>query len=167
MSPEHPQARVRPAHADDLPALRRIEEEAFSTDRLSRRSFRRFLDTPSAALLVVESDGAVAAYALALFRPSAEVARLYSLAVARAAAGRGLGQALLAACEDAALRRGRTRMRLEVSATNQRALDLYCRSGFRPIADLPGYYADGGDAIRLEKALTAVPPSGACAIDPP
>jgi ribosomal-protein-alanine N-acetyltransferase len=141
-----------------LPALGRLEESAFAADRLSRRSFLRFLDAPSAVLIVAEADGDLVGYVLTLFRSGSRVARIYSIAVMRAASGHGVGRALLAAAEETAAQRGCVCSRLEVSVRNGRAADLYRRSGYRPIERLPRYYADGGDAERFEKLLAPAGP---------
>lgn len=144
---------VRAARREDLDALLRIEDASFASDRLSRRSFRHLMTSRSAALLIASMDRKVAGYVLVLFRATSPAARLYSIAVDRNAAGRGIGRALLAAAEKMATRRGCGFMRLEVAVRNRRAASLYRRNGYRPIATLPGYYADGSDAVRLEKVL--------------
>jgi hypothetical protein len=122
------------------------------TDRISRRSLRRLLRTPSAAFLVAEHDG-LAGYALVLFRASNAIARLYSVAVAPHLAGRGIGAALLAAAEDAALARGATRLRLEAHEANPPAIALYRNAGYRLFGRHAHYYEDGGAALRFEKRL--------------
>src|SRR5262245_13846758 len=49
-----PDIRVRKAARGDLDALVELEERVFATDRLSRRSLRRFLASPSAELVVAQ-----------------------------------------------------------------------------------------------------------------
>ena len=61
----------------------------------------------AAAAVVAEHKGVVAGYAIVLFRPHSAAARLYSIAVAPALRGRGIGPALIAAAEQEALRRDR------------------------------------------------------------
>jgi N-acetylglutamate synthase-like GNAT family acetyltransferase len=46
--------RIRAAKARDLDALVELESRVFATDRLSRRSLRRFLTAESAAFMVAE-----------------------------------------------------------------------------------------------------------------
>ena len=94
---------IRPATGADLEALVALEQHAFATDRISRRGFRRFVGSDSAAVLVAEIDGCLAGYALVLFRAGNAIARLYSIAVAPTFAGRGVGATLLAAAEAAAI----------------------------------------------------------------
>ncbi|QPC43967.1 GNAT family N-acetyltransferase [Kaustia mangrovi] len=144
---------LRPARPGDAHALLAIESEAFATDRLSPRSIRRLIASPSAAVIVAETAGALVGYALVLFRRGSAVARLYSLAVADTARDQGLGARLVQAAQEAARARNAKMLRLEVRADNGRALALYGGLGFREIGRIPDYYEDGADAIRLESAL--------------
>ena len=120
--------RARPA---DVDALAELEARVFRGDRISRRGFRRFVRSPRAALIVAEEDGALAGYALVLFRTGSGIARLYSIAVAPQFAKRGLGPALLAAAEDAAIAQDRMAMRLEVHENNAKAIARYRKAGYR------------------------------------
>ncbi|WP_173931266.1 N-acetyltransferase [Chelativorans sp. Marseille-P2723] len=148
-------ADIRPARASDIEALLSIENSVFETDRLSRRSFQHHVKSRTALLLVLEREGGIAGYALLLFRDGSRVARLYSIAVMLGRERRGLGKWLLSAAEGAALSRGCILMRLEVREENQRALELYQRTGYRRIGKMHGYYQDGTAALRLEKDLRA------------
>jgi ribosomal protein S18 acetylase RimI-like enzyme len=149
----HPAAVIRPAGPGDLDALIDLEARIFETDRISPRSFRRFLASPSADLLVAERDGMCAGYALVLFRESAGVARLYSIGVAPQFAGRGIGATLLAAAENAALERNCRALRLEVHEENPKAIAVYRGSGYDEFGGHPDYYEDGATALRFEKRL--------------
>jgi ribosomal protein S18 acetylase RimI-like enzyme len=143
----------------DIDALIAIEQAVFTTDILSRRSFRHFLTAPGATVLVAEVDSKIAGYALALYQPRSKLARLYSIAVAPQFSRRGVGTLLLAAAEESARRRGRQAMRLEVHDHNTRAIARYEKSGYRLFGRHGRYYDDGGDALRFEKPLTP-PPRG-------
>ena len=92
-------------------------------------------------------------YSLLLFRDGTGVARLYSIAVDARHRGRGLAAALLADAERVALKRGRTRVSLEVRDDNGAAIRLYERLGYRLIGRNADYYADGAGARRYEKRL--------------
>src|SRR4051794_8626888 len=145
--------RLRAGVAGDLDALLALEAQAFDHDRLSRRSFRRFLSSPNAETVVAEQDGEISGYALVLFRPGAVVARLYSIALVPKVTGRGVGSRLLAAAEEAAITRGCALMRLEVREDNAAAISRYSKSGYRQFGRHAGYYEDGADALRFEKRL--------------
>ena len=148
-----PSPRIRPGAASDLDALVELEQAAFTTDLVSRRSFRRFLASPTAALIVAEAGGRLAGYALVLFRPGSKVARLYSIAVASAVSGRGVGPMLLAASEAAGRRRRCAVLRLEVHEHNAAAINRYRKSGYNLFGRHLDYYDDHGDALRFEKQL--------------
>ena len=148
-----PQVRVRKAERADIDALMELEHRVFATDRLSRRSLRRFLQSPTAEVIVAQESGRLAGTAIVLFRPRSAVARLYSIAVAPHMGGRGIGPMLLAAAETAALARDCNFIRLEVHQTNHAAISRYRKSGYREFGRHPGYYEDGGDALRFEKRL--------------
>ena len=156
-----PEVCVRKAERRDVDALAALEHRVFATDRLSRRSLQRFLKSPSADVIVAEDDTGLAGNAIVLFRPRSLVARLYSIAVAPAMGGRGVGAMLLAAAEAAALARGCRAIRLEVHVTNHAAISRYRKSGYREFSRLRRYYEDGGDALRFEKRLHLTAPAAA------
>jgi len=153
MATSRPSITLRPARPADLPGLLAIEAASFTGDRLSRRALRRWLRVPHACCLVAERAGAIVAYGLASLHRAGRVARIYSLAVAPAARGSGLGGRLLAALESTARERGYAVARLEVAVTNTPARALYRAAGYAERERLPGYYEGGGDGLRLEKRL--------------
>ena len=148
-----PPAKIRRGHMHDLDALVALENAVFTTDILSRRSFRHFLASPKSSLIVAEDSGKLAGYALVLHPARSKLARLYSIAVAPHIASRGIGPLLLAAAEAAAARRRRRAMRLEVHEHNTRAIGRYEKSGYRLFGRHRRYYDDGGDALRFVKPL--------------
>ena len=145
---------IRPAHLDDLSALVRLESECFSSDRLTRRQFRYMLTRARAAtLLAEEPDGTALGYVLVLFSRGTSVARLYSIAVATRARGRGIARALVAAAEAAAWEQERAYMRLEIRRDNPASQSLFEGAGYRRFGVLSDYYEDHMEALRYEKAL--------------
>ncbi|POF31626.1 ribosomal protein S18 acetylase RimI-like enzyme [Roseibium marinum] len=144
---------IRTANSDDLAELLRIENSAFSGDRISRRSFRRFVDSPRARILVASGEAGLCGYALLLLRRGTALARLYSLALDADRRGKGLGAALLKAAEAAAFEADRIVLRLEVRADNQAATRLYETNGYRVLGRVENYYDDGCAALRMERLL--------------
>jgi ribosomal-protein-alanine N-acetyltransferase len=61
---------------------------------------------------------------------------------------RGIGQMLLAVCEDLL---GMPRVRLSLRGSNDAALRLYQQAGYARIDTWKRYYRDGEDAIVMEK----------------
>ena len=144
---------IGPASLDDLDAIEALEAAAFTGDRLSRRSLRAFIRAPRRPLIVARFGDRVAGYALLSARAGGRTARIYSIAVDPAQARRGVGRALLQACERYARAHGLEALRLEVRYDNPAAIALYEKSGVSPVRPLPGYYEDGGAALRFEKRL--------------
>lgn len=152
---------IRPARPADLDAILALEFAVFSADRLSRRSLRGFIASPHRPVLVAVADRALAGYALVALRRGSRAARLYSIAVDRKLARRGVGRALMAASERYARARGRDRLSLEVRADNAAAIALYRGLGFREFGHYDDYYADGARALRFEKPLDPPAPPAA------
>jgi [ribosomal protein S18]-alanine N-acetyltransferase len=145
--------RIRRAVAGDLDALVDLENSVFDYDRMSARQLRRHLHNPSAGIIVATATAALIGSVVLFFRKGSRVARLYSIAIARHARGRGYGEVLLKAAEREARRRAASWLRLEVKADNAGAQRLYERLGYRRFGIRRAYYDDGHDAFRYEKAL--------------
>lgn len=144
---------VRKGATEDLDALVRLEMAGFSSDRFSPRQLRYLLTRANATTLVLEQDRKVRGAAILAWQKNSPVGRLYSIVIDPAFRGRGLGTRLLRACEKETVNRGCTQLRLEVRATNHRAIALYKGHGFRAAESLPGYYSDGANGLRMVKAL--------------
>ncbi len=139
---------LRPAAAEDGPALARIDAETWSPAVTPAPRFspdRPFFASCSPAdVLVAELDGRVAGYArVAPHLPlssAAHVQELKALAVAPAAQGRGVGRALLAGARDLAVRRGARTLLLRVLSSNPRAIALYRSAGYETAGVLRGLF---------------------------
>jgi [ribosomal protein S18]-alanine N-acetyltransferase len=145
--------RIRRSSPADLDALWDLENRVFETDRMSRRSLRWLLVSPSAATVVAQSDGEIAGVAVVLFRTNSRIARLYSLAVAPKHTGRGIASALVAAAEKAARTRKCGVLRLEVHERNHGAIKVYRKAGYLEFGRYLRYYEDRGHALRFQKEL--------------
>lgn len=146
---------IRFAEQSDLAQLLNIEAQCFSTDQLSRRSFKHHLVSYHSVLLVVheQNQQTLLGYTLVLLLKGTRLARLYSIAVTPDARGMKLGQQLLIASEQAAVDSGRTFMRLEVATSNAHAIALYQAQGYRTFGQYKGYYDDHQDALRMQKTI--------------
>jgi ribosomal protein S18 acetylase RimI-like enzyme len=123
---------IRPARADDEPALRALDRAVWSPQvtpgPLSDRPF------PLDDVLVFDAAGEVAGY-VALGAPTglesnSHVVLVRGLAVAPSHQRRGIGRALLAAAEATARERGARRLTLRVLGPNTGARALYEAYGF-------------------------------------
>ena len=148
----HP-VQLRSAQMTDLAGLIYLEQQCFDTDRISERSFRRFINKGTSSLLVFVEDYKVLGYSLVLFHQNTSMARLYSLAIDPASRGKGIANALMLACEKDALTHGVVSMRLEVHIHNNAAIALYRKFGYRDFDIYPDYYEDHGAALRMEKPI--------------
>jgi ribosomal-protein-alanine acetyltransferase len=144
---------LRDATLADIDDLISLETQSFAGDRLSRRSLRRLLRAPSAALRLAVEGGRIAGYSLLLFRAGSGIARLYSIAVRPDARGGGIGSRLLEDAVMTANRRGAAALSLEVRADNAGAIALYRRAGFEPNGTREDYYEDGATALRFLRRL--------------
>ncbi len=153
------QVQFRQASAQDLDALVALENRCFTEDRLSRRSFRRFLDMPRDRLVVAESAEGLVGYCLVLMSAATRLARIYSIAVQPSERGRGVGERLISEAEKVAVAAGRIIMRLEVREDNPGAINLYRRLGYRQFGTYRDYYEDHANALRFERRILFYEPS--------
>ncbi|WP_346351895.1 GNAT family N-acetyltransferase/peptidase C39 family protein [Oceanimonas sp. AH20CE76] len=144
---------IRSALRSDLTALLALESRCFEQDKVSRRSFLRFIDHPQDVLLVAEQDTALLGYILVLFRRNTQLARIYSIAVSPDARGLGLGRALIEQAEAAAQTQHAVFMRLEVRTDNTAAQNLYQQLGYRQFGVYHDYYEDHQSALRYQKRI--------------
>ena len=144
---------VRKAAAIDIEELLRLEALAFQGDRLSRRSFKRWIKHKGCVFLVSDNQGVLEGYILVIQRRGTRLARLYSLAVDPACRGQGLASRLIELAEQAARDAGSLYMRLEVAGNNAAAITLYQKLGYTQFGLYQGYYEDHSDALRMEKCI--------------
>ena len=99
---------VRPAARADVPAMLALINDYAAEDRMLERT-AAFLEANLGDFVVADEGGAfLGCCALATLTP--DLGEIRSLAVARAAGGRGVGRALVRACLDRARERGLRRV---------------------------------------------------------
>lgn len=150
LQPDVVYRRVGLNRTDDLLAL---NEACFRYDRISRRNLRNLLRSPSAYCLGVYQRSQLVGSMVLLFRQNTRSARIYSIAIAPAFRGKGIGRRLILRAEREATVRGCRRMRLEVRLDNGAAISLYESLGYTDAQVLPGYYEDGTHGMRYRKEL--------------
>lgn len=151
---------IRKAKDSDLEELLRLEAMSFNTDRMSRRSFRYWLEHRRCVFLVCDEGDALCGYILVIRRRGTRMARMYSLAVDPACRGRGLARGLIEQAENATRDAGALYMRLEVARHNHGAIELYQRMGYVQFGLYRDYYEDHDDALRMEKCIHPYEPTG-------
>lgn len=146
---------IRAASVTDLETLLSLELRCFLTDRISRRQFRHLLTKAHAHTLIAagEGDEGPLGYVLLLFRSGTSMARLYSIAVAPEARGRGLARQLVLAAEEAARSWDCATLRLEIREDNAASIALFTGLGYEQFGEYDEYYEDHADALRFEKSL--------------
>lgn len=149
--------RIRAAELSDLDALHDLEKASFETDRLSRRRLRHWIQAANREFMVAVEHGRLLGYGLVLFHGATNLARLYSIAIAQEARGKGIGARLLQALETASVNRQRFFMRLEVAKDNAAAIKLYESAGYVAFGTLEDYYEDHRDALRMQKIIRDAP----------
>ncbi|VVP15768.1 hypothetical protein PS850_03609 [Pseudomonas fluorescens] len=143
----------RNATQDDLKSLLELENQCFTSDRLTTRSFQWMISRAHASLIVAQDGSQLMGYCLVLFHRGTSLARLYSIAIATHSRGLGLGKQLLDQAEDCARAHDCAYLRLEVRPDNPVAISLYERNGYRRFAVVHDYYEDHAHALRLEKRI--------------
>jgi [ribosomal protein S18]-alanine N-acetyltransferase len=137
---------IRPAVADDLPALVALDEVCFGPTAWSTVAWATEFERRSEdRVILVADEGSVVGYVVLLVPPvELDVVELLRIAVTPAERRTGIGGQLMTA----ALARcaGRTVL-LEVAAGNESAVLLYGGFGFEEISRRRGYYAGGEDAV--------------------
>ncbi|WP_339642180.1 peptidase C39 family protein [uncultured Porticoccus sp.] len=149
---------IRPVSQEDLSALLRLENKCFTTDQLSRRSFRHWIQAENCAFLVAESGDGIVGYSLIIFFRGTTLARLYSIATDPEYRGKGIARALMEAGEQISKDAGRVFLRLEVSVDNAAGIALYESMGYQPFGIYRHYYENSNDALRMQKCIRTVPP---------
>ncbi|MEJ5944395.1 ribosomal protein S18-alanine N-acetyltransferase [Pseudokineococcus basanitobsidens] len=134
----------------DVADVAALEAQVFGPTAWSAETFWSELAADGRAYWCArDADGVLLGYAgVAAAGPDADV---QTVATAPAARGRGLGDALLRACEQHAERAGAAALLLEVDATNAAARRLYARHGFELLARRRDYYGSGADALVLRR----------------
>lgn len=146
---------IREALLSDLPDLAALERACFSTP-WSETSLRLELRTEEALVLVARRRTARAegpAVGYAAFRTVVDETELLRIAVHPEARRTGLGRALVTTGLHAAACQGSERCLLEVGRANAAAIALYRALGFTDYGIRPAYYADGQDALLMERPV--------------
>jgi len=134
----------------DLNALRKLENESFSQDAWPLFDLIAVLTFPDVVRLKAVEDGQMVGFIAGDPRPRDGWGWVATLAVDPRYQRRGIGRALLHACES---RLGVPKARLTVRSSNQIAISMYEKEGYMPIDLWKGYYNDGEDAVLMEKEL--------------
>ncbi len=134
----------------DLTALRKLEIESFAKDAWPLFDLMAVLTFPDVVRLKAVEDGQMVGFVAGDPRPHEGWGWVATIAVDSRYQRRGIGRALLHACES---KLGVPRSRLTVRLSNHGAISMYEKDGYKSIDIWKGYYNDGEDALLMEKEL--------------
>ena len=134
----------------DLTALRKLEIESFAKDAWPLFDLIAVLTFPDVIRIKAVEDGQMVGFVAGDPRPRDGWGWVATLAVDSRYQRRGIGRALLHACES---KLGVPRSRLTVRLSNHRAISMYEKDGYKSIDLWKAYYNDGEDALLMEKEL--------------
>jgi len=141
---------IQTASIRDLRALRRLENACFEKDAWPLLDLIAVLTWPEVIRLKAEEEDKLIGFVAGDPRPSQGLAWVATIGVDPRYQRRGIGRALLHACEEQVKM---PRMRLTVRLSNRGAVSLYEKDGYRTIDIWKGYYDDGEDGLVMEKIL--------------
>jgi ribosomal protein S18 acetylase RimI-like enzyme len=134
----------------DLNMLRKLENECFGKDAWPLFDLIAVLTLPEVVRLKAVVDGEMAGFVAGDPRPRDGWGWIATIAVDSRYRRRGIGRALLHACE---AKLGVPRARLTVRISNQAAISMYEKDGYTTTEIWNGYYNDGEDGMVMEKTL--------------
>jgi len=139
---------IMPATWRDLQELRHLEQACFQQDAWPLLDVIGVLSFPGVVRLKAVIAGKMVGFIAGEVRKPEDLAWIATIGVLPAFQRRGIGSALLNACEE---NLGVERIRLSVRAGNNTAIRLYESFGYRQVGSWPDYYRGGVDAVVLEK----------------
>ena len=136
--------------AEDAEAVAALSADVGAA-RWDAHAFRRELLLPQARLWVVEAETHFSIAAFAVWWHVVDEVHLLNIVVAPALRRTGLARALMDTLIADARAADARALELEVRAGNTAALQLYLAYGFEVIGRRRRYYADGEDAVLMER----------------
>ncbi len=141
---------IETANWRDLNSLRYLEQVCFPKDAWPMWDLIGVLTFSNVVRLKAVVNNHMVGFVAGDQRTSERIAWIATIGVLPEYRGRGIGAALLRACEKQI---DMPRIRLCVRASNDTAIRLYDREGYHRAGLWPRYYNDGEDAIVMEKIL--------------
>jgi ribosomal protein S18 acetylase RimI-like enzyme len=134
----------------DLNSLRKLEQESFGKDAWPLFDLIAVLTFAEVIRFKAVEDNQMVGFIAGDPHPREGWGWIATLAVDSRYQRRGIGSALLHACEN---RLGVPRARLTVRLSNQTAISMYEKEGYVTADIWKSYYNDGEDAMLMEKIL--------------
>lgn len=134
----------------DLNGLRKVEQVCFPLDAWPLWDLIGVLTLPGVVRLKASVDMQMVGFIAADVRLRENTSWIATVGVLPEYQGRGIGTALLQACE---ARLPTPVVRLNVRLSNTTAIQLYEKTGYTRVGVWPSYYQDHEDALIMEKQL--------------
>jgi ribosomal-protein-alanine N-acetyltransferase len=144
---------IQSASLRDLTALRRLEQICFGQDAWPLLDLIAVLTWSDVIKLKAVEAGEMIGFVACDPRPSESASWIATIAVDPRHQRRGIGRMLLRACEE---KTRFPRMKLTVRMSNEGAISLYEKEGYRSVDIWKRYYNDGEDGLVMEKRLRTV-----------
>ena len=141
---------ITTASLRDQGALRKLEHACFDKDAWPLLDLIAVLTFPEVIRLKAMVDGQMVGFVAGDPRPRDGWAWIATIGVDPGYQRRGIGRALLRACED---KLNVPRVRLTVRLSNTGAIAMYEKEGYATFDIWKTYYNDGEDGMVMEKAL--------------
>ncbi len=145
---------IEPAGLRDLNPLRYLEQVCFPKDAWPLVDLIGVLTFPGVVRYKAVSSKGMVGFIAGDIRRLEGMAWIATLAVLPEFRGRGIGSALLKACEE---RISVSRIRLCVRVSNDTAIRLYEHFGYTRVGEWSRYYQDGESALVMEKRKLSEP----------
>ena len=140
---------LRPALAEDLDDIMKIEYACFQADAFSRYQMAYLITHSKGIFLVAHHSDEIAGYISFITSNRHNTGRIYSIAVSPAHRGKGIAEMLI----DKSIRyTQKNKLRaifLEVRTDNTVAIQLYKKKGFTEHSVKQNYYNDGAPAYSM------------------
>jgi ribosomal-protein-alanine N-acetyltransferase len=141
---------IQEASLRDLGALRRLENACFEKDAWPILDLMAVLTWSDVVRLKAVVDNEMVGFVAGDPRPAQNAGWIATIGVDPRYRRLGIARALLHACER---RMKYPRMKLTVRISNEAAIALYKREGYRTVDIWKSYYNDGEDGLVMEKIL--------------
>ena len=157
-APDPSQIRLRAFEVKDLPELVRLDARCFPPQiSCSRAELQYFVRHLRSTTTIAESSGEIAGFCVVDWKLESgrKLGHFVTIDVAPEFRRNGLGRLLMQTGEAHLGSMGCIAITLEVATNNHAAQAFYEHLGYQQTGRIPGYYADGTNALVMRKALNS------------
>ncbi|KXB09638.1 hypothetical protein AKJ35_00515 [candidate division MSBL1 archaeon SCGC-AAA833F18] len=140
--------RVRDFKPEDMERVLEIEHESFK-DPYPRSLLEHIHNLHPDGFMIAEINDEIVGYIIGVMRWGG-TGHVLAVAVSPPYRRRGVGKSLMVNMMDRLQRKGASRIRIEVRASNTVAQSFYQKLNFRQRRIVPSYYSDGEAAILMQ-----------------